>query len=221
MKSMLAAVVCLALTWPVSASASSFFFPGVNEPDIQVSGVQVNYDATTDRFEASTTPPNSVSAFTQGDGTQTFLFDTAITIDVAFDAGSVLDRGNLMPSGGGMAGLIIEGAQSFGGTREELLTALLNGASFDNDTVLLSWDVTGGVLAPQYNLGPGSNGRALTLVASTNFDPLNGFNASFSGANALTDTQGVIPLPAGLPLMLTALGGFAVVRHMRRKQQDA
>lgn len=195
----------------MAGAAGAVSFQGENAPDIQVSGLATVYDAASNRLTVS--GGNPVSTYTDGSGVAGFLFVTGLSVDVNIDDTGVLDSGNLANDDG----LVITGDQGGGAGPETLLTGTLFAIGNDGDTLQLVWDITGGALAPQYDLGLGVADRALTLLVASGFDDATGFAAGFSGGNTLTDTQGLapVPLPAGLPLLLAALGGLGLLARRR------
>jgi hypothetical protein len=220
-------VAAVLMALPGLAQAAPVGLTALGEPDIQVSPVTLDYSAASDVFTVGMTPLGPVTGnglVIAADGTSLAAADLAISIDVRI--GDIAGAPVPVPGGGGLSitGQIYDD-DTVGGpvlASGTLLTGDLIATGFDETTIELGWNLTGGTYAAEFG---GTGMLALTLInAASFFDPDTAFSQDFSAAlfdfSISTDTQAAvgnnleeIPLPAGLPLMLTGLGALALLRR--------
>jgi hypothetical protein len=204
---------------PGMAAATPISLLPLGQPDIQVTPVSVSYTATSNEFMVGMTPFGPVtgeSLVVAGDGSLLAAENLAISIDVRID-----DVGGMPMALSGGSGLMISGTifddNSIGGgtlASGTLLTGDLLGAALDGSIVELSWALTGGDYIGAFGIG---DAFAMTFVNLASLSPFSGFGSDFRSSpndfTISTDTQAaVVPVPAGLPLLLTAIGAFAYLR---------
>jgi|GEM_PF-4466607 len=183
------------------ASAAVQTIPGsVNTPDINVSALEISYDATTDMFAADNSFA-TVGQWQESDMTPSvILTNPVIDIDAVFDEMGTVTSGSLTISGA--LPMMMD---------EVLLTGTLLQAGADSINIQLLWNVTGGSLASFYG-----NGQAITIVAGSGYaggDFTSDFDTLFTGTS---DTRGVsVDAPAALPLMLGGIAAAVAFRGRR------
>lgn len=216
----------LSLVPSVSSAAPLNLFV-VSDADIQVTPVSVDYDATSNIFSVGMTllgPVSGPNLVTLSDGVLRAAQDLALSIDVRID-----DVGGTPVALAGGSGLSLTGTVFndntvgssilYSGT---LLEGSLFDVGFDQTTIELGWNLTSGTALSEYT-NPGDFG--ITFITGAGFfDPTIGFSEDFSSGGLFSVQTDIlpaaIPVPAGFPLLLTALGSIAVARRFtsRRKQ---
>lgn len=219
------AIVAMAF-FPTVAQAIPVSLIPLERPDINISNTStLFYNASTNVFtvapfsassgaELAATGPGLVIA---PDGTQFAGEGLQLRIDALIDGTDTSSPTTILSSGGE---LLIQGTifddNTVGGALTadgDLLTGDLIEAGNDGSFIQLAWSITGGTYAGAYG---GVGATAITQIdASGIFDTALGFGEDFGSALPLftTDTRAaVIPVPAGLPLLLGGLMSLVLLR---------
>ncbi len=221
-----AAAILACASIAAAPTASAITIPPTLEfPDLETTGVDLDYDATERRFRVMSPAPSPVINTFRTEGSTQQIANQSFAIDVDINVATGEARSNNLSGGQGLrvSGEIVGG----GGVGTQVLLqgqlvgvdATRSGGAFTGEIQLL-WNVTGGVLAQFYPLD-----LAITVLDDTGipnvsaFSRQAGFFVDFAAMGIDGATVGVFPLPGALPMLLTALGALGVLGYRRARAQ--
>lgn len=214
---------------PSAATAAPLDLFVAQNPDIMVSPVSVNYDAGTSIFEVDNlfgpSPAGSGQA-RDPDGNDRAGEGLVIDIDVRISD----DAGTPVAESGG-TGLRITGTIYDDNTtttpefQGDLLLGTLIDVGFDGSIIELGWELTGGSALSWFETELPEIIGVTRINASPYFVDTIGFGESFSSEGVFTTSTdtlaATIPLPAGLPLLLSAIASIGIARRFASRTRGA
>jgi hypothetical protein len=194
----------LAIVTGGAAQASPLNLALADSPDISSAFIGVTYDAGTDQFVASGFAMELDNGGLPNLSIANGLFN--ISADIT-STGSIGSAGGMLSIGGTIS--------SLGFNSGTLLTGVLTAFGFQDgggDLFEFLFDVTGGDMVTSF-------GPVVGVILDINHGGAfsGSFDVSFNNSGSgVSDTANPVPEPSTLLLMLSGVGGFAVLRQRMR-----
>lgn len=186
-----------------SAAGAVSVFPNVIEndpPDLSYGLLATVFDSSNGAFASSTAFPTGTTAGFQDPNGPNQFFDNATFSSTANGLGT--------SATGSFSAL--------DGSAASLLEGTLIAVEIDGNTVQYLATITGGILAGDYG---GIGSAAILKFGQLDQDAGIFFAGMFGTVDIIGAT--VVPVPAALPLLLTAFGGLVFLTRRRRSAQAA